>query len=133
MITGSSHDFASLTAAGSKCDYRLRLHVIKRFLLKQPFIVVEVAPYIRRAEGVGSQFVRNQGGDVTLPCNAFGIPQPTVIWYKERSVLPCLTHSLKHYNVNPEINHEINHGINHGINHEVNHEINHKICCLLIC
>ena len=49
--------------------------------------VTEVPPYITRPQGVGSQFVKNAGTTITLPCHAYGTPQPTVTWYKNRYVL----------------------------------------------
>jgi len=46
--------------------------------------VVEIAPSITRPEGTGSQFVRSTGTTAVLPCDAYGIPQPTITWYKDR-------------------------------------------------
>ncbi|XP_067941385.1 papilin-like isoform X1 [Watersipora subatra] len=47
----------------------------------------DVAPYVTRPTGTGSQYVRTAGGNVVLPCNALGSPKPIVVWYKNRRPL----------------------------------------------
>ena len=76
--------------------------VVLMYLLKILYIILmynchvtEVAPYITRPQGVGSQFVKNAGTTITLPCHAYGTPQPTVTWYKNRYVPVCTYYWLK--------------------------------------
>lgn len=48
-----------------------------------PTFLTSVRPSIRRTEGDSDDVTVIKGGDVTLQCNAEGVPRPAVTWLKD--------------------------------------------------
>ncbi|KAM6962600.1 hemicentin-1 [Aplochiton taeniatus] len=83
VLSGGRQLQISMAGRGDSAPYTCTASNTAGTTSKEYSLQVYVRPSIRRSEGASSDVTVTKGGDVTLQCEADGVPRPAVTWLKD--------------------------------------------------